>query len=283
METQIEHVSDTALMVAACRAIETRRKDGLVRDPFAERLAGERGMAIAQSVPFLELMCFVVGARARSIDELLMETVRNEGVETVVNLGAGLDTRPWRLDLPHTLRWIEADFPEILEYKASRLASETPHPRLEQIAADFSSSESRAGLLERVGPGSAVMITEGLLMYLPHAAFMALAQEAPQLSGVRRWLLDAASTDSWRRMTGGGWNTAMERLRPADHLAGQALLDAAQQASWAIEATRLYRGEVIKMPQERISALVEALKRAGRTEQTRDNVSGVYLLQRAMA
>jgi len=32
---QIQHVSDTALMVAACRAIETARADGLVRDPFA--------------------------------------------------------------------------------------------------------------------------------------------------------------------------------------------------------------------------------------------------------
>ena len=37
---QIENVSDTALMVAACRALETERPDGLVRDPFARRLAG---------------------------------------------------------------------------------------------------------------------------------------------------------------------------------------------------------------------------------------------------
>jgi len=43
---QIQHVSDTALMVAACRALETARADGLVRDPFAERLAGPRGDAI---------------------------------------------------------------------------------------------------------------------------------------------------------------------------------------------------------------------------------------------
>jgi O-methyltransferase involved in polyketide biosynthesis len=51
-EQQIVPVSDTALMVAACRAMETPRPDGLVRDPLAERLAGERGMASAQSVVF---------------------------------------------------------------------------------------------------------------------------------------------------------------------------------------------------------------------------------------
>ena len=37
MENQIQHVSDTALMVAACRALETVSEDGLVRDPLAER------------------------------------------------------------------------------------------------------------------------------------------------------------------------------------------------------------------------------------------------------
>ncbi|MBZ5621004.1 MAG: class I SAM-dependent methyltransferase [Acidobacteriia bacterium] len=50
-EEQIVHVSDTALMVAACRAMETVRPDGLVRDPFAGRLAGARGMAIARALP----------------------------------------------------------------------------------------------------------------------------------------------------------------------------------------------------------------------------------------
>jgi methyltransferase (TIGR00027 family) len=283
MESQIEHVSDTALMVAACRAIETGRADGLVRDPLAERLAGERGMAFARSVPFLELMCFVVGVRDRFMDQLLTETVQREQIETVVNLGAGLDTRPWRLDLPPTLRWIEADFPDILDYKSSRLASEKPHPRFEQFPADITTSESRTNLFARVGSGPALMITEGLLMYLPQAVFMALAQEAPRLSGVQRWLLDASSTDSWRRMTAGGWTTAMERLRPADHLAGQALLDAARQNGWEIATARPYRSEVSALPAARIALLLDALKEAGIADRPRDNVSGVYLLKQPIA
>jgi O-methyltransferase involved in polyketide biosynthesis len=32
-----------------------------------------------------------------------------EGVDTILNLGAGLDTRPYRMDLPKTLRWVEFD------------------------------------------------------------------------------------------------------------------------------------------------------------------------------
>jgi O-methyltransferase involved in polyketide biosynthesis len=61
---QIQHVSDTALMVAACRAIETARADGLVRDPFAERLAGARGDAILRGISGWQLMCFGIGVRS---------------------------------------------------------------------------------------------------------------------------------------------------------------------------------------------------------------------------
>lgn len=54
MEKQIGHVSETALMVAAWRAMETGREDGLLRDPYAEQLAGERGMAIAPAASLFE-------------------------------------------------------------------------------------------------------------------------------------------------------------------------------------------------------------------------------------
>jgi len=47
---QIQHVSDTALWVAGCRAIETERPDALFRDPLAVSLAGERGLQIATTM-----------------------------------------------------------------------------------------------------------------------------------------------------------------------------------------------------------------------------------------
>ncbi len=281
MEDQIQHVSDMALMVAACRAIETGREDGMVRDPFAERLAGERAMAIARSGPFLDLRSFIVGVRARFMDELVMETVQSGHIETVMNLGAGLDARPWRLDLPPSLRWIEVDFEGILEYKSSRLASETPRCRVERLPAT-SSPEDLARVFERVGPGPALMITEGLLMYLPKAAFTAIAQEAPKLSGIRHWLLDPASMDSLRRMTGGDSN-AIDRLRPADHLQGQALLGAARESGWGIAVARPYASGFTAMSPTRIAKIRDAFKQAGNPEPPRDEVSGVYLLRRAVA
>ena len=46
-ESPVRNISDTALWAAVYRARETERPNGLFRDPFARRLAGERGAQIA--------------------------------------------------------------------------------------------------------------------------------------------------------------------------------------------------------------------------------------------
>jgi methyltransferase (TIGR00027 family) len=276
----MEHVSDTALMVAACRALETAGADGLVRDPFAERLAGERGMAIARNVPLLEMMRFGVGIRARTLDEMLIRTTEAERIETVVNLGAGLDTRPWRLELPASLRWIEADYPDMLEYKARKLAEEKPRCRWEQVPADLAGAEDRKKLFASIGAAPALMVTEGLLMYLPREAFVAIASQAPQQSGVRHWLLDVAS-EAVMSMAGGRGQAQIENLRAKDHLAGQAILDAAQDCGWTITAKRTYMSAGAAAPREKIARIQEEIRKF-RPDfvAPADELSGMYLLAR---
>src|SRR6266699_1541133 len=92
-ETPIQDVSDTAFMVAAWRAIETSRPNPLFRDPLAERLAGDRGRKIVASLPRTFLGGWTVVLRTVIIDDLL-RAILARGVDTVLNLGAGLDTRP---------------------------------------------------------------------------------------------------------------------------------------------------------------------------------------------
>lgn len=281
-EDKLEHVSDTALMVAACRAMETAEPDGLVNDPFAERLAGKRGMAIARSVPILEWMRFGVGMRAKLIDEMLTAAVRGGQIKTVLNLGSGLDTRPWRLELPPALRWIETDFPSMLDYKQEKLADARPGCRFEQVAADLSDVRQRQVVFETVGAEEALMISEGLLMYLPRAGLMALASEAPQLSGVRHWLLDVASEELMR--AGGGGNKSMvEDLRPKDHLAGQAILDAARESGWTVAQRKLYEHSRAAVGTDRTKKLAEMMMKKVdvKSMPKDDGVSGTYLLNRS--
>lgn len=276
---QIQHVSDTALMVAACRALETARGDGLVRDPFAGRLAGPRGDAILHGITGWQLMCFGIGVRTRFLDDLVIETIARENIEVVLSIGSGLDTRPWRLELPSNLQWIEADFPEMLDYKTRAMAGEKPKCPLQRVAADVTMPAQRAALFAAAAGVPALMITEGLLMYLAGATVEALAADAAR-HGIRRWLLDTSSLDLARRM---GWDArrSIENLRAPDHLEGAALLDAVRSGGWSQLCFRSYSRDVAEVAAERIAAMIRPYVEKGiPVPAAVEDSSGVYLFGR---
>src|SRR4051812_39296434 len=102
----ITHISDTARWVATYRAMETARPDAIFQDPFAARLAGEHGRDIVDTMPGGRGAAWAMIVRTAVFDEIIRDLVHGGGVEMIVNLAAGLDARPWRLDLPKTLRWV---------------------------------------------------------------------------------------------------------------------------------------------------------------------------------
>src|SRR5262245_2043418 len=115
-EPAIRSVSDTAAWAAHYRAVETARPDALFRDPYAERLAGERGRRIAAGEKRRNRADWAWAMRTVLFDELLRAELAL-GADLVVNLAAGLDARPYRMDLAPSLRWVEVDLPEILDAK----------------------------------------------------------------------------------------------------------------------------------------------------------------------
>jgi len=235
---EITHVSDTALMVAACRALESECQDGFVNDPFAARLAGERGMAILRALPRPEMMRFGIGVRSHFMDELLLEALASVRVATVLCLGCGLDTRPWRLELPPDLRWIEVDFTDMLDYKDALMAGETPRCRRERIAADVNDPAQRRDLYAAAGPSPALMITEGLLMYLPAATVHALAAEACRQSGIAHWMADI-NTSAFSKAINLDMPSVRQMQAP-DFLEGEQILDAVSREGWVPAARRSY-------------------------------------------
>jgi methyltransferase (TIGR00027 family) len=107
---RIRHVSDTALWVAIYRAQESEQADAQFHDPYARRMAGKRGEEIVRSLPHGQSMAWSMIVRTAVMDEVILRCIAR-GARTVLNLGAGLDTRPFRLALPRALRWIDVDLP----------------------------------------------------------------------------------------------------------------------------------------------------------------------------
>src|SRR2546422_10610586 len=146
MSSPITSVSDTAHWVALYRAIESERPDALFRDPYARRLAGERGEQALRHMGGGAAWAWPMVVRTVVMDELLLRLIRDQGADTVLNLAAGLDARPWRLDLPPSLHWIEADLPEMIAFKRESLAGERPRCALEQLELDAADPDARRAL-----------------------------------------------------------------------------------------------------------------------------------------
>ncbi|MGH9352484.1 MAG: class I SAM-dependent methyltransferase [Terriglobia bacterium] len=197
----IRNISDTARWVACFRARETPRPDALFRDPYADRLAGERGFQIANTLLDGNKHDWAWAARTFLFDEFLHGEIQ-EGTDLVLNLAAGLDTRPYRLPLPATLRWVEVDLPEILSYKEEVLENEKPGCRLERMRLDLSDVRARRALFAELNRGArrAAILTEGLLLYFTPEEVGSLARDLAAGEHFQSWIIDLVSPGQLKSM-----------------------------------------------------------------------------------
>jgi methyltransferase (TIGR00027 family) len=166
-------------MVAAARAIETHHEHSLVQDEFAERFvrAARTSVPLPTRIEDVELgdddpvwgrggRYFAL--RTRVFDDFLCEAVRS--APQVVLLGAGLDSRAFRLHLPSHVRFFELDREDVIAFKLKVLRSigETASVAHELVVTDLTGTWDRALLHAGFDIGMpTTWIAEGLFPYLP--------------------------------------------------------------------------------------------------------------------
>ena len=197
----VRNISDTALWSAYFRAEETKRPDALFRDPYAEKLEDGKGAEIARTIPEGQAYAWAWVSRTYLFDQFIQKEIE-EGADLIVNCAAGLDARPYRMELPRNLHWVELDLPEILAYKEARLAKEKPRCALERIALNLANESERWGVLESVGTRGkrGVVLTEGLLIYFSPEEVASFARDLARVTSLQRWILDLASPGLLERM-----------------------------------------------------------------------------------
>jgi methyltransferase (TIGR00027 family) len=207
----IRNISDTALWTAAYRAEESERRDAIFIDPYARRLAGERGVAIVSAIKQPAIR-FGVVLRTAAIDKMLLAAIAETGCDTVLNLAAGLDARAWRLDLPPALRWIDVDLPDLLDYKDSVMAGEAPKCIHEEVRLDLA---DRSALFDRVAASSAraIVVTEGLLSYLEPDAVAQLASDLHAHPQFVAWITELTGANVVARVRNAGNDVRPEDAR----------------------------------------------------------------------
>ncbi len=195
-------VADTGRWVAYYRALESERPDALVHDPYARRLAGARGEQMYWAMPSPETASGLLVQRTLVFDELVMRAINRDGVDLVLNLAAGLDTRPYRLLLPPSLRWLEVDLPDVMAHKQAVLGYEPPICRVERFSLDLRNRHARRALFARANAEArrVLVVTEGLLLYLPPDEVADLASDLHAEPRFVSWLADLLSPRAARRM-----------------------------------------------------------------------------------
>jgi methyltransferase (TIGR00027 family) len=165
--------------------MESSRSDALFHDPLAAGLAGERGLRIARTRPD---GAWVVAIRTVLIDAFVRSAI-SSGIDTVINLGAGMDTRPYRMDLPPSLHWVEVDYPNLLEGKTAQLTTEVPSCSIERVGLDLTDRDAYRELFDRIRTTStrAMVLTEGVLGDLSVDEAGGLADDLRAQPGCASW------------------------------------------------------------------------------------------------
>jgi methyltransferase (TIGR00027 family) len=173
-------VGVTALGIAQLRSSESARSDALIHDPLAALFveAASSGLPWSAAVPTpsregnekgrWSSLANYVAVRTRFFDDCLRDACA-AGLRQVVILGAGLDTRAFRLDWPAGTSVYEIDRPDVLAFKERVIANHGAAPRCRRsvVAADLEGdwqsplAERGLNILERVA-----WLAEGLLIYL---------------------------------------------------------------------------------------------------------------------
>ncbi|HEX6339869.1 SAM-dependent methyltransferase [Umezawaea sp.] len=185
----------TALMVAAARAIETHRGDSLATDLYAEHFVraakASEGWPVREwdvpdgdANPLWGRLARYFGLRTRVFDDHLLRSTR-AGARQVVLLGAGLDSRAFRLDWPPGVALFEVDREGVLDFKHEVLDGLRATPKLARKAVAVDLRDDWTGALARSGFNPALptaWLAEGVLLFLPRTTEEELVSSVDRLS-----------------------------------------------------------------------------------------------------
>jgi methyltransferase (TIGR00027 family) len=186
-----------ALVGAANRALEIDVDRPLFVDPLARALAGKTGLALHKELSSTTWPPYAAGPApeqsilTRYFDDALQNAVEQFSLTQIVLLGAGMDTRAFRLRWPSNLVFFELDDAAVFDHKELVLRRRRAKPTCERrvVRANFAGAAWRAKLLAAGFDGcrrAAFLIPTHLVSF-----------DAATVEGVFRALSELACEDSW--------------------------------------------------------------------------------------
>jgi methyltransferase (TIGR00027 family) len=171
-------VSKTAYYCAGTRMLDAGRPDSLLSDRYAERFMGAEGLAVFDGFRDQQVPIGVHQVRCYLIDELVRARLSADPQALVVLIGAGFDSRAFRLGAG---QWVEIDEAGIIERKEAVAPSAACPNSLRRIAIDFAREPLAATLAPYATTRPVLVICEGVTMYLEPREVDALAEALKEI------------------------------------------------------------------------------------------------------
>lgn len=198
MNTVIKDISQTAILVAGCRAFEHTQKPSLIKDHLAGSLLSTEDVKLFElfknSAQFSLFNTSVI-VRTLVLDNMILNLLSKEDITQVINLGAGLDTRPYRMSLSKELIWWEIDHKNITITKEKALRNYTPNCIVKRKAIDLNSIDKFKIFINKEidKEKKTLVFSEGILIYLDPEIVSKLLSIFANLSLCTHWITDVGT------------------------------------------------------------------------------------------
>ena len=178
---------------------DAERDKPVCGDTYAKAFMNEQGLQILETFKDETRPNASNVGRHRIIDDLLrQELVANPNL-TVVIIGAGFDTRAFRLKGG---TWIELDEPQVIAYKEERLPATISDNELQRISIDFATDSLEQKLASFAGRSPVTVVIEGVLLYLEEAAIGKLLETLGRLFPRHKVICDLMTRDFFEKNAG---------------------------------------------------------------------------------
>jgi methyltransferase (TIGR00027 family) len=164
---QFTKEKETMLMTLSGRAIQSQWKNPILRDPWAEEAMrhidydlSKQLKGVASWNMWKDIGPTVIATRAATFDRLTNDFLADHPDAVVLQVGCGMDSRAFRVNLPAGVEWFDVDFPDVIDLRRQLFPVRDHYHMIGAPLDDL----HWLGEVPREQPG--LMIAEGVFHYL---------------------------------------------------------------------------------------------------------------------
>src|ERR1051326_551856 len=174
----LKPISKTAFYCCGIRMRDAESARPMCGDSYARLFMNEEGLRILAAFDDEEGPNAGNVARHRIVDDILRRELAADSKLQVVIVGAGFDSRAYRL---RGGRWVEWGEPQVIAYKEERLPASGCENELRRVPVDFATEALEEKLAPFASEARVVVVLEGVLMYLEDSAIRELLRTLHKL------------------------------------------------------------------------------------------------------